>query len=225
MCAMTHSYMWHDSNDIGWSNDTSSTCATRRIYTMNHVYDTSHLCRTYEWIMSHPCHTESCMRHVSSVCATRLVQWIMCVRRVSSMCAIWHINMCDRTHSHMCHDAFAIGIWYARHDSSMCATWRIHMCDMALSYVRHDPSICATCLIYMCSMTHPYVQHGSFICVTWLIQICDMPLFHLCDRTHPHRIWLIVQKDSSWPGAPLRAASDLYVIFFCFWHAHTHTLT
>jgi len=134
-----------------------------------------------------------------------------CVRHDSSMCATWLIHVCDMTHP------------CVRHDSSICATRLIHMCDMALSYVRHGSSICATCLIYMCSMTHPYVRHGSFICVTWLIQICDMPLFHLCDRTHPHRIWLIVQKDSSWPGAPLRAASDLCVILFYFWHAHTHT--
>jgi len=186
MCAMTYSYVCHDSFIcVPW---------LIRMCAMTHSYvcHDSFIC--VPWLV-HTC----AMTHVA--CRTSQVVYRMKSFLESSGCRTHTLKTSGRqketlqTHSNLCHDWFiCVTIChmfdttrsYVWHDSFTCVTWLMHMCAMTPSYVCHDSFMCVFGSAQVLKqsrkspMTHPYVCHDSSICVTWLIHICDMTHPYVC---------------------------------------------
>jgi len=166
MCAMTHSYVWHD----------SFICVTWLI----HMCDMTH---SYVWRDVFICVNDSfiCVND-SFICVTWLVH----------MCE-WLIHTCDMTRSYVWHDSFVRVTWHiyvrATWLIDVCVTWLIHIWtplvhiyDMTHPYTWHDlltssnpsslPSCLSSCHTHthinvdtqthtgscMCDMTHPFMD-------------------------------------------------------------------
>jgi len=172
MCAMTHSYVCHD----------SFVCVPWLIHTraMTHSYLWHDSFIRAPWIV----HMDAITR--SYVCYGAFT------------CVPWLVHTCALTHSYLCPDSFIRVPWlihmcamahsYVCHDLCTYVPWIVHMSALTQSYVSHGSFICVPWPIRMCAMTHLYVCPDSFICVPWLIHMCAITRSHECHVSSKYSI-------------------------------------
>jgi len=176
VCAMTHSYVWHDSFIcVTWlihmcymSNISTHSCVTYQlmcvsqhinscVWVMSNISTHSHInesCHTYESTHSHineSCHTyESTHSHINESCHTyqlMCVTWVMSHTHINS--CVWHDSfMCVWRDSFICHINSFICVW---HDSFMCV-WRD-------SFIRMRRDLNVSCHTWMSHVTHVNESH------------------------------------------------------------------
>jgi len=151
MCAMTHSYVWHD----------SLTCVPWLIHngamTHSYVWHDSFICVTWLIDMCHLTHSYVC--------------------HVSLTCVAWLIHMCGMTHAHVWHDSFTFVAWLiADTTHKEQYTQILHTSKQSVdSDVCHDLVTCMTRLIHMCAIT------DLLICMCHdVIHVCDMTPWRVC---------------------------------------------
>jgi len=116
-CAMTHSYVWHD----------SLICVTWLIPTCN-------MPRSYVW-------------YDSFICVTRLpsMGWVRIVGSFKLQVSFAEYSLFYRAllqkRPMILRSQLIVATPYVWHDSFLHVTWLIHMCDMTHSYVWHDSFI------------------------------------------------------------------------------------
>ena len=189
VCAMSPSFVWHDSFiraavSIPEGSDAGTPillCAPWLIYfcDMTHSYMSQW---TFEKaaMQALPFH---CVCRDSLMCVTCLIY--VCrseqLRRHNagtsfSLCVPWLIYFCDMTYSYLWHNSCVCATVSILEGSnagssfSLFAPWFIHLRDMTYSYVLQWASRRAV----MQALYSHCVCHDSFISVTWLIHICDM---------------------------------------------------
>jgi len=193
MCAMTHSYVWHDSLVPVWHYSITRNRQSKRRGFHHHI------CVTLLNYSVMQCDAEPVL------CICVYIYTYMCSMTQPKQrgfhshhkCASWLIHMCDTTHSYMWHDSFIWVTWltYQCH-TVWCRAQSIHMHIHIYIYtyvcvfhdsitrnrqskrrsfhliiiisVQDDAFICVTWLIHMCDKTHSYMWHDSFTWVTRL---------------------------------------------------------
>jgi len=199
MCAMTHSYLWHDSlMCVPWLEANSSPfrmpvmSQTRIRCAMTHAY-LWHVTNTNE-----SCHTFAnasfvCVRWLGDTCAmTHAYVWhdsLICGLRFPDSHE-GRIRIYDMTRGHVCHDSY------------MSVTCLVDTCAMTHSLVTWLFDVCAMTqangtplrmrvsspIRMRCAMTHAYLWHDPLTCVPWRIDsfVCVPWLIRMCAMTHSY---------------------------------------
>ena len=165
MCAMTHSWLIHDSSICHEWIMPQCLCLCICLTRMSH--GTLECVTTHRWMAQ-----GTWLIHNSSVTHSR-VPWLIDMRAMTHPL----LFMCAMTYSHVCHDSFGntrvTSCNNGCHDSFICVPWLIDMCAMTHSYV------CFIRVAYLhLKTTHSYVWHDSLICVPWLIHMCASHVWH-----------------------------------------------
>jgi len=139
MCAMTHSYICHDSFQCD-SHHTHVWCSRIPPFCLCRVCHDSFMC--VPWLI-HKC----AMTH-SYVCHNSFIS------------APWLIHMFATTHSDVSRHPHVL---QSKSPPLLvsCLPWRIHICAMTHSYVCHDSFICVPWLIHLFAITHSNVTRHS----------------------------------------------------------------
>jgi len=195
MCDMTHSYVWHDSWDIGvtslhpWMNNQSLWVETewlivhswmkwRHVTHMNetcHIRDESqHMCTWVqtEWLIVHSWMKRRHVTHMNETCHIRDESQHMCTW-VQTEWLIVHY-MCDMTHSYVWHDSWDIGVTSLHPHECRLSDWLfIH----GWSNVTPIPHMNESCHTYEWVMSHIQMSHVTHIpqrhvCAMWFISQC-----------------------------------------------------
>ena len=179
-CAMTHSYVRHDSF-ILWHD--SFVRMTRLI----HICD-----MTYSYVWHDSFMSVTWLMHMFAV--TNLH-----VRYDSLICVAWRDYGWDRRTHHMTQ-------WHVWRDWFIRVTWQTDMLYVNRWYARRHPFICVTWLIHLCDVIHPYVwrdsfhvRFNSFVCVTWLVHTHAIIRWYVWHDSFTCVIWpLDVWHDVTW---------------------------
>jgi len=196
MCAMTHSYMWHDPHQQGdckehscVSQSHSYGCHDSFLYVpwLIPICDMTHNDCVCVWDipMSHSLISMCDMTHSyrwhdtrnKSVCVWGtflcLTVSLKCMPWLSPICVPWLIRVCDTTHTMIvcaCETQSYVSQphSYMCHDLFLYVPWLIPICAMTNSYMRHDPHNDCVCVwdTFLCLAV-------SLTCVPWPIPICD----------------------------------------------------